>query len=309
MSPCHLVALSPLHPPHPQPRRAFTYIELLAMLAIAAILLAIFLPYAQSLNEKDRRLRCQDNLMRLRDALQDYARDNDRGFLVPNYPRVTYDPAINRDGYSAFTGPDAANPFAAPVAPSDVTASLWLLVRGGYISDLSVFICPSSNGRADHLTNAIGRSVTVQKRSNFRSAANLSYSYASPFSGSGGYCLNSDLLGGQFALMADLNPGRVAASVPHDAPLMELARANSRNHSQAGQNVLYADGSVSFEITPYCGVRPIDATDGDNIYTALAPAPLTGEELFYAGNGFCGRQYGPSYKWDSYLAPTEDDAK
>ncbi|HUB26479.1 MAG TPA: type II secretion system protein [Tepidisphaeraceae bacterium] len=298
--------MSPCHPP---PRRAFTYIELLAMLAIAGILLAIFLPYTQSLNEKARRLRCEDNLMRLRDALQDYARDNDRGLAMPNYPRVTYDAAVNRDGYSAFTGPDASDPFSAPVRPSDVTASLWLLVRGGYVTDLSVFVCPSSNDRPDHLTDAIGRSVPVHKRSNFRSPENLSYSYASPFSGSSGYCLNSDLLGGQFALMADLNPGRVAATIPYDATPMELARANSPNHSHAGQNVLYADGSVSFEITPYCGVHPPDATDGDNIYTALAPQPLTGEKLFYAGNGFSGRQYGPSYEWDSYLVPTADDRK
>jgi type II secretory pathway pseudopilin PulG len=290
-------------------RGAFTYIELLAMLAVAAILVAIFVPYSASLQEKDRRLRCEENLRELRDALQQYARDADMGLTLPNYPRVAYDPKTNRNGYTAFTGSDAANPFAAPVKPNDVTASLWLLVRGGYVKDLSVFVCPSSGGVPDRLTDARGRQVSADKRSNFRAAKNLSYSYASPFSGYAGYSLNSDLLPGQFALMADLNPGRVAASVPYNASPLELTRANSRNHGQAGQNVLYADGSVSFETTPYCGFRPADATDGDNIYTALAQEPLVRISPFYAGNGFVGQRYGPSYEWDSYLVPTADDAR
>lgn len=290
-------------------RRAFTYIEFLAILAIVGILLAIFVPYTQWLNERDRRLVCEDNLRQLRDALQDYARDNDRGSEVPDYPRVTYDAAVNRDGYTAFTGPDAADPFSAPVAPSDVTASLWLLVRGRYVTDLNVFICPSTRGRADRLTDGRGRPVAQEDRSNFRSPANLSYSYASPFSGFAGYMLNSDWLGGQFALMADLNPGKVAASVPYDASPLDLARANSHNHGQAGQNVLYADGSVEFETTPYCGVRPPGADNGDNIYSALAAEPLSGKSPFWAGNGYVGRQYGPSYKWDSYLVPTAEDGK
>src|ERR1700722_8458188 len=152
MSPCHPVTLSPCHP-----RRAFTYIELLALLAVAAILLSIFLPYSESLQEKDRRLRCEENLRQLRDALQDYARDNDKGLTLPDYPRVKYDPAANRCGYAAFTGPDSADPFAAPVASSDVTASLWLLVREEYVKDLGVFVCPSSGGTPDHLTDARDR--------------------------------------------------------------------------------------------------------------------------------------------------------
>jgi prepilin-type N-terminal cleavage/methylation domain-containing protein len=39
---------------------------------------------------------------------------------------------------------------------------------------------------------------------------------------------------------------------------------NSTNHDNDGQNVLFNDGSVSFNTVPYCGI------DGDNIYT-MAP--------------------------------------
>jgi prepilin-type N-terminal cleavage/methylation domain-containing protein len=46
---------------------------------------------------------------------------------------------------------------------------------------------------------------------------------------------------------------------------------NSTNHDNDGQNVLFNDGSVSFNIVPYCGI------DGDNIYT-IAPASATGRK-------------------------------
>ena len=70
-----------------------------------------------------------------------------------------------------------------------------------------------------------------------------------------------------FVLLADSNPGRTGSSQdvtvpkPDDSP-MGLRLGNSRNHNQAGQNVLYGDMHVEFRTTPYCGV------DGDNIYTA-----------------------------------------
>jgi len=285
-------------------RPAFTYIEFLALMAIAGILLAIFIPYVGAEREMHRQTLCEDNLLQIRNALQEYADANHH-----DYPRVRYDPAGNPNGYTAFTGPFATNPFALPVQPNDVTASLWLLVRDGNITDLRVFICPSSRERADSMVNAGGVAVGRTGRSNFFSAGNLSYSYASPFSGYEDYHLNSDWLAGQFALMADKNPGSLAASVAHDAPPLELAKGNSLNHQQTGQNVLYADGSISFEHTPYCGVgRDANNPIGDNIFTALAARPLTaGEHPFYAGNGFVGRQFGPSYTYDSYLVPTEDD--
>ena len=264
-----------------------------------------------------------DNLRRLRQALQDYAGTDS---IYHSYPRVVYDPEINRCGYTAFTGPDADDPFliaqpnapttrpaTAPaverVQPSDVTASLWLLVREQYITDLSVFVCPSSSATPDSLTDAWGHPVPVSRRSNFRSPNNLSYSYADPFSGYADYRLISDQPGA-FALLADRSPGSSAAIPASNAPPLEMAVANSRNHQRAGQNVLHADGSVSFETSPYCGVAPKGADDGDNIFTALAPAPLaSGDSPLYDLQGYCGRQYGPSYQYDSYLVPTDEDGR
>ena len=73
--------------------------------------------------------------------------------------------------------------------------------------------------------------------------------------------------------MADRNPGVIPP--PANSPPLKLAAGNSRNHDQAGQNVLYGDWHVEFQATPYCGVED-DKAQGrhDNIYTALTPTPL-----------------------------------
>src|SRR4051812_34324590 len=111
-------------------RRAFTAIELLVVIVIVVILLSIFVPYVMKLRETARRTQCRDNLRQIFQALQNYAGANG-SFL----PRVVHDP--NLAGFTAFTGANDANPFApnSGVRPNDVTASLWLLVRGGYVID------------------------------------------------------------------------------------------------------------------------------------------------------------------------------
>ena len=68
--------------------RAFTYSEFLALMALAGILLAIFIPHVGAEREVHRQTLCEDNLHQLFDALQDYAVANHY-----DYPRVRYDPA------------------------------------------------------------------------------------------------------------------------------------------------------------------------------------------------------------------------
>src|SRR3954464_5803293 len=111
-------------------RRAFTAIELLVVIVILIILASIFVPYALKVRETSHRTQCRENLHQILLALQAYARDNGSMF-----PRVVHDPAL--PGSTAFPGADDLNPFApdSGVQPNDVTASLWLLVRGGYITD------------------------------------------------------------------------------------------------------------------------------------------------------------------------------
>ena len=293
-------------------RRAFTLIELLVAVAIIGLIAACVIPYIMSIRETHRRVACENNLRHIRDALAAYQGDYN------SYPRTRFN--VDSAAWTAFTGPDDANPFApgTQVAANDVTASLWLLVRTGIIADTRVFNCPSTAQTPDRLVDAAGQTVAKEQRSNFRSGDHLSYSFLSPFNislGEGGW---SDTLKPEVALLADRNPGvkgyrdDVTKPASGDAPELQ-AYANSNNHGKAGQVVLYASGYVGFVPTAYRGSGyaaasgKTKATPGDNIYTALRRLPIpTGEKPDADGNGFFDRNVGPSWPGDSYLIPSDD---
>jgi prepilin-type N-terminal cleavage/methylation domain-containing protein len=85
----------------------------------------------------------------------------------------------------------------------------------------------------------------------------------------------------RLALLADRSPYLVlspdinryayqfGASLPKNASMENWG--NSTNHDNDGQNVLFNDGSVSFNTVPYCGI------DSDNIYT-IAPTTTGGRK-------------------------------
>ena len=105
----------------------------------------------------------------------------------------------------------------------------------------------------------------------------------------------------EFALVADMNPGtrNLGSSRPnnvigpkHDDP--DKSAANSNNHTNRGQNVLYADGHVDFSDTPYCGATHSTGIR-DNIYTAGA-----------GDGGACSDTAMPVDEKDSVMLPTDD---
>ena len=278
----------------------FTLIEFLVAIGIIAILAAIIIPYMEMVREDSRRTECAAHLRQIGAALEEYGKANGSSFRP--LPQSPYDSVHKPMGYMAFTGPDGG------VKGNDITASLWLLVRGGYVKDkdLSVFVCPSTADQPDTMTDALGMPVAASKRWNFRSPRNLSYSYDSPFTDAFDLTFSDDRLKEECAVLADKNPGydcdgdRVLGPT-RDAPPFDLAKGNSPNHQQAGQNVLHPSGDVSFETTPYCGLG------NDNIYTAIAPHRLTTARPV-DGPGYIGPDIGPAYNYDSYLVPTARDA-
>lgn len=317
----HAVRTLCTEPPHPlrlvprRPRRGFTLLELAVALGIAAILLSIFIPYLLSWRESNRRVRCADHLSQLRAALWAYNETRGRISAAESwFPRVRYDAVNQPNGYTAFTGTDDPDPFAenSTVKPNDVTASLWLLVREGIVTDTSVFVCPSSSDSRDLLVDHAGRTVPARQRGNFRLPQNLSYSYANPFGSAPEYRLIDTLPGG-FAMLADKSPGTRLGAIDRIKPTddrLTLATGNSLNHGQAGQNVLYADGSVRWLTSPFVGLgyTAHQPTAGDNIYTALAATPIEpGRSPPINGTGVWGREIGPAWNHDSYLVPTADD--
>ncbi|MGF1634233.1 MAG: type II secretion system protein [Phycisphaerae bacterium] len=294
---------------------AFTLAELLTVLVIAGVLLTVFVPYVLQSREQTRRVACQSQLAGLFGALNAYAAANDQdGVLL--YPRTVFDPAAA--GWTAYTGAFDADPFAtAPearrtvedVAANDVTASLWLLVRGRY-AEPAAFVCPSTYDRPDPLSDRGGERTEPASRGNFAAPNNLSYSYANPFGAPPDYRL-SDTLPTSFALMADMNPGinghDDVTAVSADASLYDMTRANSNNHGEAGQNVLFAAGTVEWQPTPFAGHPGSTGLRPDNIFTALQDRVLAPDESPANDNpGVFGRAYGPSWVYDSYLVPADD---
>ncbi len=275
----------------------FSALELLVVLAIAGILLAIFIPSVLKLREQSRRARCADNLRQIRDALGAYAADHSQAF-----PRARQDPA-RPAGYAAFSGADSPDAFApdSRVLPNDVTASMWLLLKGRYLVSTSVFVCPSAGEVNDPLRDGEGQATSLANRANFRRPIYLSYAMASPFSAAAAdFRWNRDLLPGAFVIMADAGPGDADSppAPPRDAEVWRLAQANSPNHGHAGQNVLYIYGEVKFWPTPYCGVNQ------DNIYSALSASPRTPDAALPADSpGVRGRRIGPAWAGDGYLVP------
>lgn len=146
---------------------------------------------------------------------------------------------------------------------------------------------------------------SAQQISNFPSPQNLSYSYANPYPSSQarsmGFKMNFTL-SSDFAVVSDRNPGGKAVTTikPEQMPPPSGGRsgnappsgqpwkfdetmkaANSPNHAGFGQNVLYGDGHVEFQPTPFCGSpRPVSGTPRDNIFTRhMDPVPgVTGNQ-------------------------------
>jgi len=166
---------------------------------------------------------------------------------------------------------------------------------------------------------------SVQDISNFPDRINLSYSYINPYPSpvalDAGFKLNYTLAS-DFAVAADINPGgegpvrarpdqmppstagqRQPAAKPGSTWKFDAAMrgANSPNHGGFGQNVLYSDGRVEWQPTPFCGM-PRDRQQTlnrqparDNIYVRDHVPPGNGSDAIM----------GPvSDQLDSILLPT-----
>lgn len=108
--------------------------------------------------------------------------------------------------------------------------------------------------------------------SNFPGMEYVSYSIQNPYplkdALQAGFKWNVTL-DATFALVADLNPGgKAVLAARHDWSAKQLRDANSPNHLREGQNILYGDGHVEFQTTPFAGplrgAGPM--TYNDNIY-------------------------------------------
>lgn len=246
----------------------FCIFDLLVCVGVASLMLIVVAGARHQVQQQSDIVGCAANLRQIFDALGQYQLSH-RAFPRT---RFTEDAPI-----TAYTAPDAANPFAenGPQA-NDVTAPAFLLARGGLPA--SVFNCPAAlrNGLAERDTFT---DATVQKRSNFRARVNYNYSlinmYPSAASRQAGYDPMSRSPA-QFVIASDTSAGpeEGAQATTQPASLRDQRMANSPNHQRDGQNLLFADGQVGFAPTPMVGVG------FDNAFTSQGtfPNPASGTD-------------------------------
>ena len=255
-------------------------------LVLIALMFGVVVPEVHRARSASNVIKCASNLKQIGQGLLLYANENNG-----NYPRTRWNETNPMP--TQYTGVAAINPFAADgPAENDVTASMFLLLRTQELTS-TVFICPSDHaGIADEFGG-----LSVQQRSNFLSGIYCSYSlqncYPGPAAVKGGFKWTNTLKA-DYAIAADMNPGTAdVLSVRLTSNMQQIARANSPNHQYGGQEVLYGDGHVEFQQTPFCGVNQ------DNIYGVGARnADGTVDPIAYAIVG------PPAHKDDSVLLPT-----
>lgn len=238
----------------------FTLIELLVVLGIIGLLLGILLPAMEHVRHQGYIDKCASNLRQIGLAIVMYSNENQG-----NDPRTTY---VAGAPLTEGTGFNATDPFqAGGPAANDLTAAPYLLLRAEHLPP-EIFVCPYN----DATTYAVD-TADPQQHCNFTDwKMNLAYSFADPYPDAAavdvGYRLTNHLRS-DFPIAGDLNPGvkrpfaDVTAAFPN-ASSRVMEQANSLNHEQDGENVLFADGHVTWEQNCICGIGQ------DNIYTNQA---------------------------------------
>jgi len=243
--------------------KGFTLIELLVVISVIALLMGILMPALARVRQLAIQLLCGSRLYGIGHAVHVYANDYE-----DQYPR--------------------AGPANATWPTQTITSSLYLLVRGDYVSTKQ-FMCRADAGAA--VFKAPDYSVLRDFGDQIK---NCSYSYHYPY-GQFGLTGASEP---QMAVAADRNPwydpsadqNRWNDFDPAGADSDRQKAGNAQPHQINGQNVLFVDGHVDFEKRSYC------AMNDDNIYTIGGTAPA-----HYKGTKPVGKDVKPAHTKDSLL--------
>ena len=245
-----------------------TFVEIIIVVLVCIFLLSIVPPAFYKARSDASRITCGRNLSLIGKAMIIYANDYD-----DELPRAG---GRNSQWSQIIPNWKANNRFAAYGLQADgsggqatITSSLYLLLKYAEVPPTS-FICPGDEGATEFKPSDYGESdsdILLFWDFGDLPSGHCSYSYHMPY---GLYALTKSNEPGM-AVAADRNPWissfeeakafNVLSSYNPQGSKKEIKKGNSITHEEKGQNVLFLDGHVNFEESPFCGIN------GDNIYT------------------------------------------
>jgi len=237
--------------------------KIAAAAAVFMLILGVLVPALGFARQKYRKQRCQTQMGSIFQGLSNYISDH--------------------DGQSPAVATTAGAPWwwvgDQGKENHSNTRHIYLLPKGGYVEELSNFVCPGCKGEKPLKLN----DSQIKRLKDFPSRRYVTYSFQIRCHRTG-----SGKLLCRKVLMADWNP--VFEQLPEDFSRQlqlqlnrKLLTLNSINHNRRGQNVLFGDGSVEFLKTRFISIS-------DDIFTLQDTDIYQGCEV-------------PSCETDSFLAP------
>ncbi|MGD8452916.1 MAG: hypothetical protein PVJ57_13935 [Phycisphaerae bacterium] len=219
--------------------------EIISVAAMIVLMVGIGVPSLLNMRERNQRMGCSQNLARIGQGMQQYASTFGASLPFAGWgPQASWRPS---DDPRVVTLPNRRH--------------VYRLLRGYYVNDPRVFVCPAQGGSPMPKGEVGGHNDFIE-------SGNVSYAY---FNMAGVRPKLDDQPG--LPIMADDNP-IFEDGVPlfERLGLRDSMLRNSPAHNAAGQNVLMADGHFKWATTPNAGVND------DNIWTLQGVEVYSGRE-------------------------------
>jgi len=243
----------------PRPARvpAFTLVELLVVMAIIALLAALFLPSLASAKSAGKRAVCVSNLRQIGIATYVYSSDHNG--------QIPYGPVSPPLTSPAELYPSTGSPTSLLSLKTGAPVGLGLLLRNQLANTAKVFFCPANDQPLDAATELAKVGTGQAQGSYYYRHAGVTQLFAT--AGTDAANLRLENLG----LNRDGIPIRALAMDTQFLCPPELAAFNVRprtHHQQKSSGILFTDGSVLF--LPNRDQRlTVDASNPAEIYSSL----------------------------------------